>query len=323
MSSISSLSPFQILMHEFCSVYLLKFNLVFLAIEKKTQLQLGIWEFHNYTLLPNPSNFTPYPIQFVSRSAAKRIIPLCPHNAQQSLLSQSRKPLDKKSQNVSVGLGLLDKLGAQVVGSSPGAEFTNILRVQTNGLSTNLVELFTSQYDFGSVDSRWKDTKFGHISHLKARRASSRCSGGSSCGRCPLRHDKGRAYIIIFEKEGQTYMSKAPMICVNAFSWVSILTHVYIIFSYVFVWVYMLLSIDVECIDSPPEIPERPIREEVTAKPLTAEIAMARTRRKEKERMLNRCCIYVCIYVLTRWSRSYSWLGPGQSTRAIHAALVP
>jgi hypothetical protein len=50
---------------------------------------------------------------------------------------------------------------------------------------------------------------------------------------------------------------------------------------------------------------------------------MARTRRKEKERMLNRCCIYVCIYVLTRWSRSYSWLGPGQSTRAIHAALVP
>ena len=62
----------------------------------------------------------------------------------------------------------------------------------------------------------------------------------------------------------------------------------------------MLLSKDVECIDSPPEIPERPIREEVTAKPLTAEIAMARTRRKEKERMLNRCCIYVCIYVLTR-----------------------
>jgi hypothetical protein len=39
---------------------------------------------------------------------------------------------------------------------------------------------------------------------------------------------------------------------------------------------------------SPPETPERPIREEVTPNPLTAEIAMATTRRNEKERMVSR-----------------------------------
>lgn len=40
-----------------------------------------------------------------------------------------RLSLDEESQNVAVSLGLLDQPGTQMVGTGPGAKFTNSLRV--------------------------------------------------------------------------------------------------------------------------------------------------------------------------------------------------
>jgi len=93
------------------------------------------------------------------------LLPTVPFTKIQTMLNIY---LDKEPQNISIGLGLLNELGTKMVSSSPGAKVTDVLRMQTNGLSTDLVELLSSQNYLGSIDCRRKDSKFGHGAHLKA-----------------------------------------------------------------------------------------------------------------------------------------------------------
>jgi hypothetical protein len=99
--------------------------------------------------------------------------------------------LYQESQNVSVGLGLLDQPGSQVVGTGPFAELANVLRMQRDGLSSELVELITSQHNLGTIDSRREDSELGHISHLQARGSTAGGACSSHSGARSLRDDKG------------------------------------------------------------------------------------------------------------------------------------
>jgi hypothetical protein len=52
--------------------------------------------------------------------------------------------LDQETQDITIGLCLLDQPGSQMVSTSPQAELANVLTVQGNSLSSDLVELITS-----------------------------------------------------------------------------------------------------------------------------------------------------------------------------------
>jgi hypothetical protein len=78
-----------------------------------------------------------------------------------------------------------------VVSSRPFTELANVLTVQRDSLSSDLVQFFSSQSNLGTIDSRREDSEFGHVSHLKARGTTAGrawCGGGSAWS---LRDDKG------------------------------------------------------------------------------------------------------------------------------------
>lgn len=52
-----------------------------------------------------------------------------------------------------------------MVRSGPHAKVTNVLRVQGNGLTPNLVELVLSQDNLGGVDGRREDAKLSLTAH--------------------------------------------------------------------------------------------------------------------------------------------------------------
>ena len=62
--------------------------------------------------------------------------------------------LYKESKGITINLSLLNQTSTKVVGSSPSTEITNVLRVQTDGLSTNFVQLIISKGNFGCVYGR-------------------------------------------------------------------------------------------------------------------------------------------------------------------------
>lgn len=101
--------------------------------------------------------------------------------------------LYQESQGVTVDLGLLDQSSSQVVSSSPFAEITNVLTVQRDGLSSDLVEFVATQDNLGSVHSRREDSEFGLVSHLQARRTSAGRAGSRHGSTWSLRNDKGRS----------------------------------------------------------------------------------------------------------------------------------
>jgi len=73
--------------------------------------------------------------------------------------------LNKETEDVTVGLGLLDEARTEVVGTGPGAEIANVLRVETDGLAADLVELVLAKDDLGGVDGRGEDAELGHFAH--------------------------------------------------------------------------------------------------------------------------------------------------------------
>ena len=52
-----------------------------------------------------------------------------------------------------------------MVGTGPGAEITNVLRVETDGLAADLVELVLAEDNLGGVNSRREDAELGHLAH--------------------------------------------------------------------------------------------------------------------------------------------------------------
>ena len=73
--------------------------------------------------------------------------------------------LNKEPEDVTIGLGLLDEAGAEVVGTGPGAEIANVLRVEADGLAADLVELVLAEDDLGGVDGGGEDAELGHLAH--------------------------------------------------------------------------------------------------------------------------------------------------------------
>lgn len=131
-----------------------------------------------------------------SRNALKcfsRVFLLCcseTHDHQHSD-AFSRESLYQETQDISVGLGLLDQSSSQMVGTNPFTEFTNVLTVQGNGLSSDLVEFVTSQNNLRSIDGRRKDSKFGLRSHLQTRSTCANRAGSCCGGAGSLRNHKG------------------------------------------------------------------------------------------------------------------------------------
>ncbi len=101
--------------------------------------------------------------------------------------------LYQESQDVSIRLGLLDQSSSQVVCTSPFTEFTNVLTVQGDGLSSNLVEFVTSQHNLGSIHSRREDSELGLGSHLQAGSTGSGGTGSGHRSTGSLGNDKGRS----------------------------------------------------------------------------------------------------------------------------------
>ena len=52
-----------------------------------------------------------------------------------------------------------------MVGTGPGAEITNVLRVKTDSLTADLVELVLAEDNLGSIDSGREDAELGHLAH--------------------------------------------------------------------------------------------------------------------------------------------------------------
>ena len=77
-----------------------------------------------------------------------------------------------------------------MVGSNPDAKVSNVLTVQRDGLSTELVELVRSQNKFAGIDSRRKDSKLGLRAHLKIGLTRRVCSWRNRSGGLGG-HDKG------------------------------------------------------------------------------------------------------------------------------------
>ncbi len=79
--------------------------------------------------------------------------------------------LHEETKSVPIGLGLLNQTRTKVVRSSPCAKVPNVLRVQTDGLTTKLVQLFIPKSDLGRVDGGREDAELGLRAHLKRRPA--------------------------------------------------------------------------------------------------------------------------------------------------------
>jgi hypothetical protein len=71
-----------------------------------------------------------------------------------------------------------------VVSTSPLAKFTNVLRVQTDSLSTNLIQAIISETDFGNVYGGREDSELGLGAHLEGGFGGSGygCGGARSLG---------------------------------------------------------------------------------------------------------------------------------------------
>ncbi len=52
-----------------------------------------------------------------------------------------------------------------MVGTGPGAEIANVLRVEADGLAADLVELVLAEDDLGGVDGGGEDAELGHLAH--------------------------------------------------------------------------------------------------------------------------------------------------------------
>ena len=80
-----------------------------------------------------------------------------------------------------------------MVRTSPQAELADVLTVQRNCLSADLVQFITSQNNLCPINSRREDSELGLRSHLQT--GGSRSGRASSGGGIPrsLRNDEGRA----------------------------------------------------------------------------------------------------------------------------------
>ena len=79
-----------------------------------------------------------------------------------------------------------------MVGTGPGAEITNVLRVETDGLAADLVELVLAEDNLGGVDSGREDTELGHLAHSHVT-LSHVLRPGDGCRRSVLGDDEVRA----------------------------------------------------------------------------------------------------------------------------------
>ena len=52
-----------------------------------------------------------------------------------------------------------------MVGTGPGAEVANVLRVEADGLAAELVELVLAEDDLGGVNGGGEDAELGHLAH--------------------------------------------------------------------------------------------------------------------------------------------------------------
>ena len=127
-----------------------------------------------------------------SRHKCCPYIPVPPTSHQQPDQSVYFSPqyyLYKESKDITINLSLLNQTSTKVVRSSPFAEITNGLRVQTDALSANFVQLIISKGNFGRVNGRWEDAEFGLRSHLEG--ASAVWSGNwLGYGTCSLGDDE-------------------------------------------------------------------------------------------------------------------------------------
>ena len=100
--------------------------------------------------------------------------------------------LNKEAEDVTVGFGLLDQAGAEVVGTGPGAEIANVLGVEADGLAADLVELVLAEDDLGPVDGGGEDAELGHLAHPHVPLAHV-LRPGDGCRRSVLGDDEVRA----------------------------------------------------------------------------------------------------------------------------------
>jgi len=73
---------------------------------------------------------------------------------------------NQESELVSVRLGLLNELGPEMVRPDPLGEVGNLLRMQRDRLSPNLVQSVLSQYDLGRVHGRTEHPELGLATHM-------------------------------------------------------------------------------------------------------------------------------------------------------------
>lgn len=79
--------------------------------------------------------------------------------------------LHKETKGVTIDLRLLNETGTKVVRPGPSAKVPNVLRVQTDGLSADFVQLIVTERDFGGVDGGREDAELRLGSHLEGRSA--------------------------------------------------------------------------------------------------------------------------------------------------------
>jgi hypothetical protein len=108
--------------------------------------------------------------EVASQSSARKFSSL---KLPQPLPSEYTLPLHKESKGITIGLCLLNKTSTKVISTCPLTEFPNVLRVQTDSLSPNFVQLIISEGNFCNVNGGREDSEFGLRSHLKTGFASS------------------------------------------------------------------------------------------------------------------------------------------------------
>ena len=112
-----------------------------------------------------------------------------PRHTKRPIFNHCTLLLHKETKDVTVGLGLLDETCTEVVGTGPGAEITNVLRVETNGLAADLVELVLTEDNLGGVDGGREDAELGHLAHSHVTLAHV-LRPGDGCRRSVLRDDE-------------------------------------------------------------------------------------------------------------------------------------
>ena len=90
-----------------------------------------------------------------------------------------------------------------MVSTGPGAEITNVLRVKTDSLTTDFVELVLAEDNLGGVDSGREDAELGHLAHSHVT-LSHVLRPGDGCRRSVLGDDEVGA--CSREKTQRTYV---------------------------------------------------------------------------------------------------------------------